>query len=202
MMNHPKFDHVVVARYPKHQVTAAAVRDLTSNGVSIRHVSLIGHLEAYDGIQGFYRPADSSKSYEDAEGFYCRHCVTSEGQESIIEREQRAWADGIFGLMLGAMGFFVLPNIGSIVVVGPLAGVVTESIRHTGAECLIHGLMAVGIPNEGAIHYQTCLQSREFLLVVQGTGHELEQAEEILCANKSSPVSVKKHTIGYGHPIE
>lgn len=75
-------------------------------------ISIIGrNFETHEDTQGFYRPADAAL---DGAG-------------------QGAWFGGLFGLMLGAMGFFVMPVVGAVLIMGSLADMIAGAIGGAGA---------------------------------------------------------------------
>ena len=153
------FDQAVVASYRSHTDAEAAVRRLSEGGLPINQVSIIGrNFETQEDVQGFYRPADAAL---DGAG-------------------TGAWYGGIFGLMLGAMGFFVMPMVGALMVMGPLSGMIAGAIGGAGVGALINGLVAAGIPRDQALKYQARLQAGEFLVVVHGGAGETMRAHEIL----------------------
>ena len=153
------FDQAVVASYRSHTDAEAAVRRLSEGGLPINQVSIIGrNFETQEDVQGFYRPADAAL---DGAG-------------------TGAWYGGIFGLMLGAMGFFVMPMVGALMVMGPLSGMIAGAIGGAGVGALINGLVAAGIPRDQALKYQARLQAGEFLIVVHGGAGETMRAHEIL----------------------
>ena len=149
----------VVASYRNHTDAEVAVRRLAAGGLPVEIISIIGrNFETHEDVQGFYRPADAAL---DGAG-------------------QGAWFGGIFGLMLGAMGFFVMPMVGALMVMGPLSGLIAGAIGGAGVGALINGLVASGIPRDQALKYQERLQSGEFLVVVHGSEDEAAKAYEIL----------------------
>ena len=153
------FDQAVVASYRNHSEAETAVRRLAAGGLPINQVSIVGrNFETHEDIQGFYRPADAVR----------------EGAE------QGAWFGGFFGLMLGAMGFFVFPIVGGLLIAGPLAGLVAGAITGAGVGALVNGLVASGIPRDQALKYQERLQAGEFLVVLHGSKDETARAHEIL----------------------
>ena len=152
-------DQAIIATYLTHAAAEAAVRLLSSGGLPMTHISIIGrHFETHEEVQGFYRPADAAL---DGAG-------------------TGAWFGGIFGLMLGAMGFFVMPMVGALMVMGPLSGMIAGAIGGAGVGALINGLVAAGIPRDQALKYQARLQAGEFLVVVHGGAGETMRAHEIL----------------------
>src|SRR5580700_3247825 len=142
------FDQAVVATYRTHLEAEAAVRRLAEGGLPIDKISIIGrNFETREDIQGFYRPADAAAAGAGT----------------------GAWFGGIFGLMWGAMGWFVIPVVGPLFVLGPLAGMIAGAIGGAGIGALITGLVAAGVPREQALKYQDRLQAGEFLVVVHGS---------------------------------
>ena len=152
-------DQAVVASYQSHTDAELAVRRLAGSGLPINQISIVGrNFESHEDVQGFYRPADAAL---DGAG-------------------QGAWFGGLFGLMLGAMGFFVMPAVGAIMVMGPLSGMIAGAIGGAGVGALINGLVASGIPKEQALKYQERLQAGEFLVVVHGSAEMTARAHEVL----------------------
>ncbi len=84
------------------------------------------------------------------------------------------------GMMAGALGFFVLPIVGAVMVLGPLAGMLAGAIGGAGIGALVNGLIAAGVPRDPALKYQKRLQAGEFLVVVHGSADEARQAHQIL----------------------
>ena len=161
------FEQSVVASYRSHSDAETAVRLLSENGVPVNHVSIVGrNFETQDAVQGFYRPADAARD--------------------------GAWAGGIFGLMLGAIGFFILPVAGPMMVIGPLAGIVAAGVAGAGAGALIDALVEVGIPKTVAATYQKRLQDGEFLVVVHGGEREAARAHDIL--HGSNHIHLQTHS--------
>ena len=149
----------VVASYRDHAEAAAAVHQLVEGGLPVTTISIIArNFETHEDMEGFYRPADAAL---DGAG-------------------QGAWFGGFFGLMMGAMGFFLLPVIGGIMVLGPLAGLLAGAIGGAGVGALVNGLVASGVPHDQALKYQERLQAGEFLVVVHGGSEETAQAHRIL----------------------
>ena len=169
------FDQAVVATYRSHTDAEQAVRRLSEGGLPINQISIIGrNFETHEDVQGFYRPADAAL---DGAG-------------------QGAWFGGIFGLMLGAMGFFVMPAVGALMVMGPLSGMIAGAIGGAGVGALINGLVASGVPRDQALKYQERLQAGEFLVVVHGGAGEMMRAHEIL--EGTTPSHLQAHGAAEG----
>lgn len=149
----------VIASYRNHSDAEAAVRRLANNGLPVQTISIIGrNFETHEDIEGFYRPADAA----------------------LAGAGQGAWFGGLFGLMVGAMGFFILPVIGGIMVLGPLAGLLAGAVGGAGVGALTSALIASGVPKDQAIKYQERLQAGEFLVVVHGDAVQTARAHQIL----------------------
>lgn len=153
------FDQAVVATYLTHDAAETAVRRLSEGGVPVNLVSIIGrHFETHEDVQGFYRPEDAA----------------------LAGAGQGAWFGGFFGLMAGALSFFIFPMVGALMVLGPLSGMIAGAIGGAGVGALINGLIAAGVPQDQALKYQERLQAGEFLVVVHGTPLDTAQAYTIL----------------------
>ena len=165
-------DQAVVASYRSHTDAEAAVRRLSDGGLPINQISIIGrNFETHEDVQGFYRPADAA----------------------LDGASQGAWFGGLFGLMMGAMGFFVMPAVGALMVMGPLSGMIAGAIGGAGVGALINGLVASGIPREQALKYQERLQAGEFLVVVHGSADSVARAHEIL--DGTTQIHLQTHTV-------
>jgi uncharacterized membrane protein len=153
------FTDVVIASYPSHTLAEAAVRRLSNGGVPVTQISIVGrHFETHEEVQGFYRPVDVA----------------------LAGAGQGAWYGGLFGLLLGAFGFFVLPLVGGLVIMGPFAGLVAGAIGGAGAGALLTSLTELGVPHDHALRLQRRLQAGEFVVTVHGSAAELALAHTLL----------------------
>jgi len=164
---------VITAVYRNHPDAEAAIRLLAANGIPMKVVSLIGrNFEADNEVYGFHQPSDAT-SFRAAEG---------------------AWLGGIFGLVIGATGFFVFPVIGALVVLGPLsemiAGAAAGACAGAGLGALVSGLMAAGISKEKSGAYQSRLQRGEFLLVVHGSMVQLKRMRDLLAGTLTIDIEI------------
>jgi predicted acylesterase/phospholipase RssA len=162
----------VVAVYKTHREAEDAVRKLERAGIPIRKVSIIGRdFQLREDVQGYYRPSDAAK---EGAGF-------------------GAWVGGLFGMLMG-FGLFVFPVAGTLVVLGPLAGLIAGAISGAGIGALVHALVAMGMSKEQALKYQERLQAGEFLVSVVGTPEEVESARSMLEGTASTDVQTFKAT--------
>jgi hypothetical protein len=157
------FSQTVAATYRSHTEAEAAVRSLIASGLPAEAISIAARsFETQQHIQGVYRPVNAR----------------------LDSVEEWAWAGGLFGLLAGATGFFVIPVVGALIVLGPLsemiAGLIGGAGVGAGLGALIGGLTAGGIPEAQALKYQARLQAGEFLVVVHGRRDQAARAHEIL----------------------
>ena len=103
----------------------------------------------------------------------------------------------IFGLMFGAMGLFVFPAVGLLLVLGPLSGMIAGAIGGAGVGALVSALIAAGVPNDQALKYQSRLQAGQFLVVVHGGETEAARARELL--RNTTPMDL--HSFGKLTPL-
>ena len=158
-----------VAVYRHHTDAEDAVHRLERAGIPMQKISIIGrNFELREDVQGYYRPSDAAL---EGAGF-------------------GAWMGGLFGLLMG-FGMFVFPIAGTLIVLGPLAGMIAGAVSGAGLGALVNGLMALGIPKDRALKYQSRLQAGEFLVAVTGTPEEVTRAKEIL--QNSGEIELETH---------
>jgi hypothetical protein len=158
-----------VAVYSSHDTAEAAVRQLQHAGVPMNIISIIGRdWRVREDVQGYYHPGDAVR----------------EGATS------GAWFGGLFGLLLG-VGLFIVPVAGTLLVLGPLGGLIAGAIGGAGVGALVGGLMALGVPKDQALKYQSRLEAGEFLVVVHGTPDQVAHARQIL--QGTTPTDLQIH---------
>ena len=99
-----------VAVYRHHTDAEDAVHRLERAGIPMQKISIIGrNFELREDVQGYYRPSDAAL---EGAGF-------------------GAWMGGLFGLLMG-FGMFVFPIAGTLIVLGPLAGMIAGAVSGAG----------------------------------------------------------------------
>lgn len=168
-------DQSVLAGYRSHYEAEKAVRRLAKEGLPMDKISIVGRsFQTCDNIQGFYRPGDTA----------------------LAGAEAGAWFGGICGLLIGT-GLFILPIVGPVFVLGPLAGLVASAIVGAGIGALITSLVSLGIYPDQAIKYQERIHAGEFLVIVHGaTGIETDRACSLL--EDTNQTYLKTHCIFHG----
>ena len=168
-------DQSVLAGYRSHYEAEKAVRRLAKEGLPTDKISMIGRsFQTCDDIQGFYRPADAA----------------------LQGAEAGAWFGGICGMLTGT-GLFILPVVGPVFVLGPLAGLVATAVGGAGTGALITGLVSLGIHQDQAAKYQESIHAGEFLVIVYGaTSVETDRACSLL--EDTSQTYLRTHCIFHG----
>jgi uncharacterized membrane protein len=90
------------------------------------------------------------------------------------------------------IGLIVVPVDGTILVLGPLAGMIAGAITGAGIGALASGLMALGIPKDQALKYQSRLEAGEFLVVVHCKPDQVAQTQQIL--QETTRADLQVHT--------
>jgi uncharacterized membrane protein len=163
---------IAVAVYDFHAQAEAAVKALQRAGFDMKKISIIGrdyHTEEH--VVGFLNAGDRAKVYGKYGAFW----------------------GGLMGVLFGSAMMFV-PVVGHVFVLGPLAaalfGGLEGAVLVGGVGALAGALMAVGIPRDSVLRYETALKADKFMLVVHGDAPEIKRAHELL---KTSGLSSFDH---------
>jgi uncharacterized membrane protein len=163
---------IAVAVYDRHTQAETAVKALQRAGFDMRKISIIGrdyHTEQH--VVGFLNAGDRAKVFGKFGAFW----------------------GGLMGVLFGSAMMFV-PVVGHVIVLGPLAAALFGGLQGAvlvgGASALVGALMAVGIPKDSVLRYETALKADKFMLVVHGDAQEIKRAHELL---KTSGLSSFDH---------
>lgn len=151
-----------VAVYDLHTQAEAAVMALQRAGFDMKKISIIGrdyHTE--DHVVGFLNVGDRARVFGKLGAFW----------------------GGLMGVLFGSAMMFV-PVVGHVIVLGPLAATLFGGLQGAvlvgGISALAGALMAVGIPKDSVLRYETALKADKFMLVVHGNAQEIKRAHELL----------------------
>ncbi|MEP6757026.1 MAG: hypothetical protein ABJA67_16085, partial [Chthonomonadales bacterium] len=115
-------DHAAIGVYSSHTAAEAAVRKLQQDAIPMDKISIIGgSAQIHEALLGHYEPPQFL-----AEGM--KHQSEKEGMKLF----------GLFGLLAG-FSSFLMPGIGLLVVLGPLAGL----LGGIGAGAAMGGIVSV-----------------------------------------------------------
>ena len=151
-----------VGIYKTHTEAEAAVKELQKSGFDMKKLSVVGkdyHTE--ENVVGFYNAGDRMKFWGKLGAFW----------------------GGLWGLLFGSF-FLVIPGLGQLVVLGPLAmmivGALEGSVVTGGLTALGAGLYSLGIPKDSIVKYETALKSDKFLVIAHGSSGDVAKAKSIL----------------------
>jgi uncharacterized membrane protein len=166
---------IAVAVYDTHTQAESAVKALQRTGFDMKKISIIGrdyHTEEH--IVGFLNAGDRAKFFGKLGAFW----------------------GGLMGMLFGSALLFV-PVVGHVIILGPLAATIFGGLQGAvlvgGASALVGALMAIGIPRDSVLRYETALKSDKFLLIVHGDAQEIMRARELLAT--SGLASFDHHTV-------
>ncbi|MCJ7618318.1 MAG: general stress protein [Desulfobacterales bacterium] len=150
--------NVTVAVYKSHQEAESAIKELQQAGFNMKNLSIVGkdyHTE--EQVLGFYNTGDRVKYWGKLGAFW----------------------GGLLGLLFGS-AFFVVPGIGHVMILGPVAawiiGAMENAVVVGGLSALGAGLYSIGIPKDSIVQYETALKADKFLVIAHGTTDATEKA--------------------------
>ena len=167
---------IAVALYDQHAQAENAVKTLQRAGFDMKRISIIGKdYETEEHVVGYLNAGDRARIYGKYGAFW----------------------GGLMGVLFGSALLFV-PVVGPMVVLGPLAAMLFNSLQGAvvvgGISALAGALTAIGIPKDSVLRYETALKANKFVLMVHGDSQEIARAQELL---KSSGLSSFEH---HGQP--
>lgn len=158
----PLGKQIVMALFATHEAADGAVRKLAAAGTPLAAISIIGK---------------NYHSEEHAAGY------VNAGERAWFLGKFGAFWGGLAGMLLGA-GFFYVPVVGPIVVLGPLAstllGGIEGAVLAGGTSALVGALTALGIPKDSVVRYEAAIKAEQFLVSVHCTAAELAQTRQLL----------------------
>jgi hypothetical protein len=164
----------VVAVYQTHTEADRAVKDLQSDGVDMRKLSIVGKgYHTDEQVVGYYNTGDRMKYWGKTGAFW----------------------GGFWGLLFGS-ALFVIPGLGPILAAGPvvawIVGALEGAVVVGGLSALGAGLYSIGIPKDSIVKYETALKTDQFLLIGHGTVAEVAKVKDII--ESTHPLYCTLHT--------
>ena len=157
--------NIAVAVYDLHTQAETAVKALQRAGFEMKKISIIGrdyHTEEH--VIGFLNAGDRAKVFGKLGAFW----------------------GGLMGVLFGSAMMFV-PVVGHVIVLGPLAAMLFGGLQGAvlvgGISALGGALMAVGIPKDSVLRYETALKADKFMLVVHGDAQDIKRAQALLASS-------------------
>ena len=154
----------VVAVYPDRPAAERAVEQLHRAGFDLDDLSIVGRV-----VQETEEP----------------YGLVSRGDYVNAGSEIGAVFGGLFGLCIGA-GFLVLPEIGLVVVAGPIAAALLAGIEGAvaglGLGSVAGALVGWDIPKDRALKYEEQVKGGKFLVLVRSNSGVVARARSLLGA--------------------
>jgi hypothetical protein len=160
-----------VAIYDTHTEAEAAIKALREAKFDMRQLSIIGkdyHTEEHP--IGFYNVGDRMKFWGKNGAFF----------------------GGLWGWLVGA-GFFLIPGVGHLIVLGPLVGWIAGALEGAavgaGLGVLGGALASAGVPKDSVVKYETAIGAGKFVVTAHGSTAEVESARAILGARGTADLA-------------
>jgi len=166
-------EDIAVAVYDLHPQAETAVKMLQQGGFDMKRISIVAKDYATEErVMGFLNAGDRAR---------------------ILGKLGAFWG-GMLGILFGSALLFI-PVLGHVVILGPLAAMIFEGVAGAavvgGVSALVGALMALGVPRDSVLRYETALKANRFLLIIHGDADEIDRARELL--RVTQPVSFEHH---------
>jgi hypothetical protein len=155
-----RLENAAVAVYDHHAGAAAAVRELQRAGFDMGKVSVMA-CDCDRGVAGYY---------------------VNGGRVRCWGRLGAFWS-GLWDVLSG-WAFFNIPDIGPVLVCGPLAEWVVAGLGNpvlfSGLSPIGAGIYSVGISRDEILRYEDDLRAGKYLVLVHGAAGEVARGKEVL----------------------
>ena len=170
-------NRVLVAIFPDEKSTERVVKRLIDKGYQMDLISVLGQLHASgDDTLGIYHlnVGDRMKAW---------------GKQGIF------WG-GLWGMLAGASGLFMIPGVGAVAAAGYIVeaivgGAVLGAGTMGGAAALSQLAVAyhrAGIPEEKIESLHKAIEEGKYVLMLRGAASELDQWREVIVSGKPEEI--------------
>ena len=161
MMNH---NDAIVDVCDSHTEVEYVVRQFQTGKFDMKNLSIAGkHRHDEHKIFGYYNSGDQMR----------------------LSGETGPFWGSLWSVLFGS-AYFLIPDIGEILVGGPLVGAIVGAMEQTAAVGNLNafgvGLYNLGVAQNGVRTYETALKLDKFLVIAHGTTEEVGKARDILAA--------------------
>jgi uncharacterized membrane protein len=165
---------VTIAVFPNHLAAEDAVKTLANTGIEMKNISIIGkNYHTEETPVGYFNAGDRAKVFGKLGAFW----------------------GGLFGLLFGSL-FLFIPVFGHLVILGPLAAIVANTVEGAAvvgvAGALAGALSAIGVPKNSIVRYETELKADNLVLAVQVSPEAVEKARAALAPAAEGEVETFK----------
>ena len=161
----------VVAVYETQAEAEAGVRDLQQSGFALRKLSILGkEHEAGNHVIGYYDLRGHMRYWGARAAF---------------------WND-LWKVLTGA-GYFRDPDIGGVLVGGPLTEWVIAALKNpvtNGLSTVGAGLHALSIPIVSILRYEAAVKMHKLLLIAHGSSREMLETKDVLHGSRPKEINV------------
>jgi hypothetical protein len=168
----PAVANSVAAVYPDRFAAERAVRQLHEAGFDLRDLSIVG------------------RDFQETEEPYG---LVGTGDYVKVGAEAGSLLGGLLGLCVGA-GFMLLPELGLVVVAGPIAAALMAGIEGAiaglGLGSLAGALVGWDIPKDRALKYETQIKGGQFLVFVRSVPRIVARAHSLLAAAAPDQIDI------------
>ncbi len=162
----------LVAVYQKQSEAEAGLHDLQQDAFDLKKLSILSREhETGDQVIGYYSTGGHLRYWGARGGFW-----------------NGSWK------LLSCAGCFVVPDLGVVLVAGPLTVWIVSTLNDASENRLSAvgaGFLHIGIPMADIFRYEAALKMHKLLLVAHGTPQELFKARDEL--HKSRPEEMSIH---------
>ena len=164
---------IAIAVFDSHDAASDAVIRLQHGGFDMTKVSIVGRgYQTEEHVLGFFNAGDRAKFF---------------GKYGAL------W--GTLAGVLFSAAFMVVPVVGGVVVLGPLAsaivGAVEGAVVGGGVSALAGALSALGVPKDTQLRYETDVRADKYLLVVHGDTALQQHAKDLLASTAFESFAAK-----------
>lgn len=156
---------VVIGTFPSREAAGLSLDQLILSGFPVAQVFLLGH------------DLDNPNSSDLAANSFGAITGTATGLKKGMLFGNLV--GGTTGLLLGA-GLIALPGVGQIMLSSAIAFVLLSGGICTAAGGLTGALIGLGVTSEQAKQYSQQVSKGSFLVVVEGTGQDIDLARSLL----------------------
>ncbi|MBE9107997.1 hypothetical protein IQ273_00975 [Nodosilinea sp. LEGE 07298] len=163
--------HRGIGFFPEEAQAEKAVRVLESSGFPMDQVSIVAKQLEKDEVAG---------------GAKTGHQVQGQDINASKRRPEQANTGALWGGLLGGLSAFAIPGgLGALLAVGSAGAAFAGVMAGQGAGALAtqnlkEGLKSLGIPDEKVGGFSDRLINQDFMVVIDGTQPELDQAKSAL----------------------
>jgi hypothetical protein len=151
-----------VAIYESHAQVEDAIRELQRSGFNLRRLSIVGRDDPTERqVVGYYTTGDRMKYWGKLGAFW----------------------GGLWGFLFGS-AFFWVPEVGPLLVAGPLVAWIVTALQGAaitgGLSVLGAALYSIGVPRHSVLDYETAVKQGKFVVVAHGAPDEVAWAYRVI----------------------